>query len=83
MSARDWRASVINAARRHRDYRGAKTAPLDGGEPAWIRFTVRRMVDDAADDVQRELDADCDPVALARNQAWLSLLLAFLAPERP
>lgn len=75
----NWRERITEAARSHPDYRAAKTAPLGGSEGAWVRYAVGRMVDDAADDVRRELDADCDPVALARRQGHLALLLAFLA----
>ena len=76
-----WREHIEEDARKHESYKGM----LRGGAPEVraIRYAVRRMKDDAADDVYRELRADCDPMAMAKAQARLSLLTAFLVNEWP
>jgi len=76
-----WRVHIEDEAQRHPDF----IAMVRGGgeKSRALLYAVRRMKDDAADDVQRELDADCDPVALQRRTARLSLLIAFLTNESP
>lgn len=71
-----WRTLIEEEAQRHPDFR----AMLHGGGERGraLLYAVSRMKDDAADDVQRELDADCDPVALQRNTARLALLNAYM-----